>query len=79
MKDPKLQGSTSLDNASQNQDMNDAPEHSMPAPLVLLLAVATGMTVASIYYAQPLLEAIRNTLGLSVTRAGLIITASRSG
>ncbi len=51
----------------------------LPAPLVLLLAVATGMTVASIYYAQPLLEAIRSTLGLDVTAAGLIITASQLG
>ncbi len=54
-------------------------ENSMTAPLVLLLAVATGMTVASIYYAQPLLEAIRGTLGLSVAHAGLIVTASQLG
>ncbi len=51
----------------------------LPASLVLLLAVATGMTVASIYYAQPLLEAIRSTLELDVTAAGLIITASQLG
>jgi len=54
-------------------------EKSITAPLVLLLAVATGMGVASIYYAQPLLEAIRGTLGMNVVGAGLIITASQLG
>ena len=54
-------------------------EYSMTRSMVLLLAVATGMTVASLYYAQPLLEAIRATLGLDVTGAGLIFTASQLG
>jgi len=31
--------------------------------LVLLMAAGSGLTVASIYYAQPLLEAIRQSLG----------------
>ena len=54
-------------------------ENRMAGPLVLLIATATGLAVASIYYAQPLLEAIRNTLGLTVAHAGLIITASQLG
>lgn len=51
----------------------------MAAPLVLLLATATGLAVASIYYAQPLLEEMRETLGMSVAHAGLIVTASQLG
>lgn len=57
----------------------EAPETAMPAPLVWLFAVATGMSVASIYYAQPLLEAIRGTLDMNVAGAGLIVTASQLG
>ncbi|MDR2549729.1 MAG: MFS transporter [Desulfobulbus sp.] len=51
----------------------------MTGSLVLLLATATGMTVASIYYAQPLLEAMRAALGLGVTGAGMVITISQFG
>jgi predicted MFS family arabinose efflux permease len=46
---------------------------------VALLAVATGLTVASLYYAQPLLDEIRLDMGLSVAGAGLIVTASQVG
>jgi predicted MFS family arabinose efflux permease len=63
----------------QAKPKKDIAGYSMTRPLVLLLAAATGMTVASIYYAQPLLEAIRASLGLGVTGAGLIITASQLG
>jgi hypothetical protein len=41
----------------------------MTRSLVLLLAVDSGMTMASLYYARPLLEAIRAALGLDVTAA----------
>ena len=51
----------------------------MSKTLVLLMATGSGLTVASIYYAQPLLEAIRQSLGMSVATAGLIITASQLG
>ena len=79
MKDNKSQGSLGLNNASQNDLKEDTADNSMSTPLVLLIAVATGMTVASIYYAQPLLAAIRKTLGLSVASAGFIVTASQLG
>ncbi len=51
----------------------------MSKTLVLLMATGSGLTVASIYYAQPLLEAIRRCLGMSLATAGLIITASQLG
>jgi predicted MFS family arabinose efflux permease len=47
--------------------------------LVLLLAVTSGLSVASIYYAQPLLEAIRQDVGMSLVAAGLVVTASQVG
>ena len=47
--------------------------------VVILLAAAAGLAVASIYYAHPLLEAMRKSLGLPVPTAGLVVTASQLG
>lgn len=47
--------------------------------LILLMAIATGLTVASNYYAQPLLHTIARQLGLSTATAGsIVITAQLS-
>lgn len=79
LKEEILPCSVNLDSCYQAKLKEDVEGYSMTRSLVLLLAVATGMTVASLYYAQPLLETIRATLGLNVTAAGLIITASQLG
>ena len=79
MKEETLSDTAGMDLRRQTELTQNGVERSISAPLVLLLAAATGMTVASIYYAQPLLEAIRATLGLNVTAAGLIVTASQLG
>ena len=47
--------------------------------LVLVMAVATGVAVASNYYAQPLLPVMRQDLHLSSTVAGLIVTVAQIG
>ncbi|AFJ46023.1 MFS transporter [Shimwellia blattae] len=47
--------------------------------LTLLMSVATGLSVASNYYAQPLLDTIANAFGLSVNQAGFIVTAAQLG
>jgi predicted MFS family arabinose efflux permease len=47
--------------------------------LVLVMAVATGVAVASNYYAQPLLPVMREDLHLSATVAGLIVTVAQLG
>ena len=47
--------------------------------ITLLLAVACGLIVANIYYAQPLVEPIRASLGLSPEAAGLIVTMTQIG
>jgi predicted MFS family arabinose efflux permease len=46
---------------------------------VALLAVATGASVANLYYAQPLLHAIAATLDTSPAAAALLVTASQIG
>jgi predicted MFS family arabinose efflux permease len=47
--------------------------------LVIILAVATGVSVANNYYAQPLLATIRTTFHASAGEAGLIVTAAQVG
>lgn len=47
--------------------------------LVLTMAVATGMTVANIYYAQPLLDTLAKAFGVPVHTAGLIVTITQLG
>jgi len=51
----------------------------MSRALVLLMAAGAGLTIANIYYAQPLLEAIRQSFEMSVASTGIIITASQLG
>jgi len=55
---------------------NDAP-----SPLsrwqVLLMAFATGVAVASNYYAQPLLHTIAGQFGVSFARAGTVVTVAQ--
>jgi predicted MFS family arabinose efflux permease len=45
--------------------------------LIALLAIGCGATVANLYYAQPLLEAIGSHFGVSDGTAGLLVTVSQ--
>ena len=45
----------------------------------MLLAVASGLAVANLYYAQPLLDTIARDLGVSSGAAGLLVTATQLG
>lgn len=47
--------------------------------LTLLMAIATGLVVASNYYAQPLLETIAVQFDLTTNMAGFIVTAAQLG
>ncbi|WP_449553862.1 MFS transporter [Lelliottia amnigena] len=47
--------------------------------LILLMSVATGLAVASNYYAQPLLDTIARACSLSASSAGFIVTAAQLG
>ena len=47
--------------------------------LILLMSVATGLAVASNYYAQPLLDTIARAFDLSSSSAGFIVTAAQLG
>lgn len=47
--------------------------------LGVLLAAATGLVVANLYYAQPLLHTIGDDLGTTESRTGLVVTAAQVG
>ena len=58
---------------------SNAETASMPAWLVWTLATACGLIVANIYYTQPLVGPIAESLGLSPGAAGLIVTMTQVG
>ncbi|MFC9789668.1 MFS transporter [Rhodococcus sp. NPDC127528] len=47
--------------------------------LLLLMSVATGLVVAGNYFAQPLLDVIRQDLDLSTSTAAMVVTAAQAG
>ncbi|WP_457809035.1 MFS transporter [Kushneria sp. EE4] len=57
----------------------DTTTKALPTPLLLLMAVATGISVASNYYAQPLLHTIADQLALTTSGAGIIVTTAQLG
>lgn len=51
----------------------------VPTGLVALFAVAAGASVANVYYAQPLLDAVAQDLGIPLAAVGGVITATQLG
>ncbi|MGE8493713.1 MFS transporter [Comamonas sp.] len=51
----------------------------VPSGLVGLFAVAAGASVANVYYAQPLLDAVALDLGIPLAAVGGVITATQLG
>lgn len=51
----------------------------MPGWRVLLLAVACALSVANVYYAQPLLDAMGREFGLDEAAVGMVVTATQIG
>lgn len=58
----------------------DSPRRDLPSSwLTLLLAVSCGLIAANLYYAQPLVGPISQSLGLSAGAAGLVVTLTQIG
>lgn len=47
--------------------------------LALLMALAAGVSVANVYYAQPLLDAMAGEFGIGAGGEGIVVTASQAG
>ncbi|MCD2173735.1 MFS transporter [Rhizobium sp. C4] len=62
--------------------MSEVRPDATPEPtalMVWLAAIGSGVLVATIYYAQPLIDPISRDIGLSRQAAGLIVTAMQIG
>lgn len=66
---------------SQVQQAPSQAESARPMPgwRVLLLAVACALSVANVYYAQPLLDAMGREFGLDEAAVGMVVTATQIG
>lgn len=54
-----------------------APAPALTMPIILLMSAASGLTVASNYYAQPLLHTIGQQFGLTETASGSIVMTAQ--
>jgi predicted MFS family arabinose efflux permease len=55
------------------------PHRPMPRPLVALFACASGLSVANVYYAQPLLDALAADFAIGRAAIGGVISATQIG
>jgi predicted MFS family arabinose efflux permease len=69
----------SFSEASPARQRPAPAEQSVPQGLIVLLAVASGIIVANIYYCQPLAGPIGQALGLSAEATGLVVTLTQIG
>ena len=64
---------------SSASNASHAPAAGLTSGLTLVFAIACGLCVANIYYAQPLIGPISDTLQLHAGLAGLIMTLTQLG
>ncbi len=60
-------------------DSTGADLNPLSGRLVLVFAVACGLAVANLYYAQPILDTMARAFGVSSATAGLVVTFSQIG
>ena len=61
-----------------NNDQSNTPDE-LPSSLILLLASATGLAVASLYYSHPMLGILGADIGASNREVGLVPTLTQLG
>src|SRR6201990_783984 len=72
---------TTFPSSMAAQRQQDAPVRrgEMPRGLVLLFAATCALSVANVYYAQPLLDALALDFNISHAAVGGVITATQIG
>ncbi len=68
-----------MSETTQAAGATHATTSGMPRSLVVVFAVACGLSVANLYYAQPILYDITRSFGTSEAAAGLVVTLSQIG
>ncbi|MFA6069160.1 MAG: MFS transporter, partial [Janthinobacterium sp.] len=58
---------------------SDLPLATLAPSLVWLFAAAAGLSVANVYYAQPLLATLAHEFGMTDAASGMVITATQLG
>lgn len=68
--------------AAAGQAISGAPATAgggLSRAMTLLFAVACGLSVANVYFAQPLLDAMARDLGIAPATIGIVVTATQIG
>ena len=65
--------------ATHAPDAPAAPAHALTLPLVGLLAAGAGLSVAALYYSQPMLGVLGADIGASARQIGLVPTLTQLG
>lgn len=65
--------------SSTSHAKSDNPLSSMPRGVILLFAIASGASVANVYYAQPLLDILAKDFNISHASIGGVVTATQIG
>ncbi|ORM61700.1 MFS transporter [Pantoea rodasii] len=58
---------------------NALPAEKLPAPLVFTLAAGAGLSVASIYYSQPMLDIISKQFNVGIGSVGMVPMLTQAG
>lgn len=69
-------GETNMSAISQSSAM---PAEKLPAPLVFTLAAGAGLSVASIYYSQPMLDIISKQFNVGIGSVGMVPMLTQAG